>query len=119
MTKCMRLLNSAARIDLFRRAVRDVTRLTKFVDVYSRGNGKNRFRDISNAIDEIARAPRLRPIGYTRPSNGLELRRWNVRQFAIIYSYERPSNKEPRGVVRIRAVRHSRVRNVFGWVREN
>ncbi len=114
----MRSLNNEARIDLFPRVLRDIDGLTGFVSKYPGGDPRARLQDIQNAITNVARAPLQRPVRYKRASTGVELRRWNVRQFAIVYSYDEPSWDEPSGVVRIRAVRHGRVRNVFGWVRE-
>jgi hypothetical protein len=85
---------------------------------YPRGNPRARMHEIFAAVYEIVNAPDHRPIEMRRRRTGIELRRWNVRQFVIIYSYDPPSEAEPDGLVWIRAVRHSRVRNVFHYVRE-
>jgi predicted phage gp36 major capsid-like protein len=53
-----------------------------------------------------------------RPETGIELRRCISAQFAIVYAYLRPTERFDMGVVSIRAVRHSRVKDVFAGVNE-
>jgi hypothetical protein len=52
------------------------------------------------------------------PLTGLELRRCNAAQFAIVYAYLRPTERFPQGIVSIRAVRHVREKDVFEGVKE-
>jgi hypothetical protein len=66
----------------------------------------------------IYESPERNPVEAVREKSGIRLRRQNVRQFAIIYSYFLPDDTRPGGEVSIRAVRHWRVRNVFLGVRE-
>jgi hypothetical protein len=73
---------------------------------------------IDRAFLEICRGPELDDIGARRRRLGIELRRHNAAQFAIIYAYIRPDAEFPRGVVSIRAVRHARTTNVFSGVKE-
>jgi hypothetical protein len=49
---------------------------------------------------------------------GLEYRRYNAAQFAIIYAYLAPSAQYPNGMISIRAIRHGSERNVFWGVRD-
>ncbi|MDB6156552.1 MAG: hypothetical protein JWO04_258 [Gammaproteobacteria bacterium] len=60
-------------------------------------------RDIEECLDFVARQPRGKP---------------NDRKLVIVYAYLRPTVRFARGVVSIRAVRHSRVKDVFSGVRE-
>jgi len=107
-----------ARYETRPRVKRDIENLMTQLLKYPRGNPRARIHEIFAAMYDITNAPEQTAIGFRRHHTGLELRRWNVRQFVIIYSYDSPSDTEPSGLVWIRAVRHSRVRNVFGWVRE-
>ena len=62
--------------------------------------------------------PESNRVGSWRPETGIELRRCNAAQFVIVYAYLWPSTRYQRGVVSIRAVRHSRVKDVFLGVKE-
>jgi hypothetical protein len=68
-------------------------------------------------ILKILLGPRLNRIGVRRPLTGIELRRFGVAQFAIIYAYFPPSQRFPNGIVSIRAIRHWRVKDVFSGVK--
>lgn len=100
------------------RVDRDVTQCLKFIARHPWGKPLDRARDIYRGYARIQRGPLLNPIKVRRRSLGLELRRHNAAQFAIIYAYVKPNEEFPRGLVSIRAVRHARVRDVFSGVRE-
>lgn len=100
------------------RARTDIKQCLRFVSRQPWGRPSDRKRNIDRGIDYVRRGPELNNIGARRRRLGLELRRHNAAQFAIIYAYFRPSTELPCGMVSIRAVRHSRVKNVFAGVRE-
>jgi hypothetical protein len=104
--------------EVFGRVRHDVNKLMAALCKHSRGNAPARRHEIYAAMYEIAQAPASRPVRFRRRSTGVELRRWDIRQFTLIYSYDPPSRAAPHGIVCVRAVRHSRVGNVFGYVRE-
>jgi hypothetical protein len=96
----------------------DIDRCLEFVARQPRGKPDDRRFDIGRGIANVLARPEGNRVVAWRPLTGLELRRCNVAQFAIIYAYLRPTEGFPRGVVSIRAVRHSRVKDVFAGVRE-
>ena len=96
----------------------DIRRCLDFIARQPWGKRCDREREIYEGIWEIRMAPEHHKVIVRRPSDGVELRRYNAGQFAIIYAYLRPNAKFPLGVVSIRAVRHVRVRNVFSGVKE-
>jgi len=100
------------------RVARDIEHCLRFIAQQPWGQPAQRERDIDRGIFEIRLGPTLNDIGARRPALGIELRRHNAAQFAIIYAYLPPSSRFPRGMVSIRAVRHSNVQNVFSGVRE-
>lgn len=100
------------------RVPRDIDRCLRFISRQPWGQPAGRERDIDRGVLEIRRGPELDDVGARRPSLGIELRRHNAAQFAIIYAYIPPNAQFPRGMISIRAVRHSRVKNVFSGVRE-
>jgi hypothetical protein len=82
---------------------RDIRRCLRFV-AQPWGGPEDREREISRGKLEICRGPELNEIGARRPSIGIELRRHNAAQFAIIYAYIRPKrpvsawpSQRPRG----------------------
>ena len=75
----------------------------------------NRYR---RGIGRALTRPESNPVGAWRSQTGLKLRRCNVAQFAIVYAHIPPNDRFPRGIVSIRAVRHSRVEDVFVGVKE-
>jgi hypothetical protein len=105
-------------IDEMPRVATDIVRCIRFIAQQPWGKPAERRRDIARGFLEIRRGPELNEISARRPRIGLELRRHNAAQFAIIYAYVRPSSKYPNGAVSIRAVRHARVKNVFSGVKE-
>jgi hypothetical protein len=96
----------------------DVASLLEFIGQQYRGDPEARSAEIYSAMDAILQGPELNDIGWRRRDSGIELRRHNVSQFAIIYAYFEPSPEYPNGFVSFRAVRHSRKKNVFHGVRE-
>jgi hypothetical protein len=95
-----------------------VEQCVEFIARQPWGKPDERRRDIRRGIAEALLAPKLNPVKLRRPSKGLELRCRKAAQFMVIYAYMPPSRKFPNGVVSIRAVRHRRVRNIFGGVKE-
>lgn len=69
-------------------------------------------------IEKICRDPRSARVQARRPRTGVELRRYDAAQFAIIYALIEPNDLLSKSVVSIRAIRHRRVRDVFQGVRE-
>ena len=96
----------------------DVEKCVEFVARQPWGKPEERRQDIRRGITEALLAPKLNPVRLRRPSKGLEFRCRKAAQFIVIYAYLPPSRKFPDGVVSIRAVRHRRVRNIFGGVKE-
>ena len=101
------------------RVSRDIRRCARFLEDTASGTPTDFERDLATAYERICELPELRPIESRRRRTGLELRRYNMRQFAIVYAYFRPTQTLPQGVVSIRAVKHWRVRNIFLGVRES
>ncbi len=106
-------------LDIQDRVYPDIGRLVHFISRQPWGKSVNREQDIDDAINMILRGPELNNVDTVRRKSGVALRRHNARQFSIIYVYDPPSDASPNGRVSIRAVRHSRVKNVFKGVREN
>ena len=100
------------------RVTRDIKRCLRFIARQPWGNASDRERGIDRGILEILRWPELNKVRVRRRRLGLELRRHNAAQFTINYAYIPPNSEFPRGMVTIRAVRHTRARNVFSGVRE-
>ena len=100
------------------RVFKDIRRCVQFVARQPWGRPADRARDIWQAVSQILEGPELNEVGARRPSLGFDLRRHNAAQFAIVYTYIPPNMECSRGVVSLRAVRHSRVKNVFSGVRE-
>jgi len=106
------------RIEIRSRVDRDLTELLEYMAQFSWSDPVARYAEIRRAILAIAQHPELMPIRVHRRRSGIDLRRWNVRQFAIVYSYDPPTTVSPEGTVWIRAIRHSRVESVVKGVRE-
>lgn len=96
----------------------DMTKLMVFVSRQPWGDWEARVQEIEKGIRDVRAHPTLDDVGIRRRSSGLELRRRNVAQFAIIYAYIAPNATHPEGLVSFRAIRHSRVKDVFRGVRE-
>jgi hypothetical protein len=101
------------------RVARDIEQILAFVARQPWGDPVDRKKDIRRGIDQILAQPRRNKICIRRRATGIELRRHNIAQFSIIYAYIEPNTEHPHGLVSIRAIRHRRVSNVFGGVRES
>ena len=77
-----------------------------------------RIREIHKAARLILDSPKLYPVEKIHPVSGLDFRRKNVGQFAIIYAYLEPTSSLPNGEVSIRAVRHGAKEDVLFRVEE-
>jgi hypothetical protein len=111
-------VSSVPYLHMMPRVRRDINRSVKFVAQQPWGKPAERSTDIQRGIVRVLRSPKLKPVRVRRPATGIELRRSSVAQFVIVYAFLQPSPLFPNGIVSIRAVRHSRVRNVFSGVRE-
>jgi hypothetical protein len=110
--KLLPYLHAMPRVD------RDIKQCLAFVRRQPWGKPNDRKLDIRRGIEKALARPEANRVGSSRPETGLELRRCNAAQFVIIYAYLRPTVRFDTGVVSIRAVRHSRVKDVFSGVRE-
>ena len=106
------------RLHAMRRVARDMDKLLAFIARQPWGDPASRKKDIYRGIDQIVAHPRRNRVWIRRNATGIDLRRHNIAQFAIIYAYVPPNADRPRGIVSIRAIRHRRVDNVFTGVRE-
>jgi hypothetical protein len=100
------------------RVDKDIKQCLNFVARQPWGKPSDRELDICLGIEKALARPEANRVGSWRPETGIELRRCNAAQFVIVYAYLRPTVRFARGVVSIRAVRHSRVKDVFSGVRE-
>jgi len=100
------------------RVDRDIKQCLALIRKQPWGKPYDRQLDIRRGIEKALERPEANRVGSWRPETGIELRRCNVAQFAIIYAYLRPTSRFATGVVSIRAVRHSRVKDVFAGVKE-
>jgi hypothetical protein len=100
------------------RVDRDIEECLAFVARQPWGKPRDRELDIHLGIEKALARPALNRVRVRRRSAGIELRRCKAAQFVIVYAYLQPTDRFPRGVVSIRAVRHSRVKDVFLGVRE-
>jgi hypothetical protein len=110
-------MNPPIQLRFTRRASREVADCLKFVGSFPRGKPIDRRRDFDRGFEAIRMHPERNPVEVRRRT-GVELRRFRVRQFTVIYSWSEPSDGCPGGEVSIRAVRHWRAKNVFTGVRE-
>jgi hypothetical protein len=106
-------------LHLMPRVHEDFRQCLHFVAQHPWGRPSDRAMDIVLGIEKALSGPELNRVRSRRPSPGVELRRCNAAQFAIVYAYLRPTTEFPHGVVSIRAIRHSRARDVFLGVRES
>jgi hypothetical protein len=100
------------------RVDRDIKRCLAFIRRQPWGKPDDRKLDIRRGIEEALARPESNRVGSWRPETGIELRRCDAAQFAIVYAYLRPTERFASGVVSIRAVWHSRVKDVFSGVKE-
>jgi hypothetical protein len=105
-------------LHLMPRVDRDIDRCLDFVRRQPLGKPEDRRLDILEGIERALLRPQSNRVGAWRPLTGLELRQCKAAQLAIVYAYLRPTERFPRGVVSIRAVRHSREADVFAGVKE-
>ncbi len=99
------------------RARHDLDYCRKFLRRKTGGRAQHRTRDILSAVRLLQERPLLYPvIGLSL--SGLELRRRNVGQFVILYTYFEPTSAEPHGVVSIRAIPHAGREDVLSGVHE-
>jgi hypothetical protein len=111
-------VNARAYLHSMPRVRRDIDRCVEFVRRQPWGNPEARLLDIIGGVERALLRPESNRVEAWRPETGLELRQCKAAQFAIVYAYLRPTDRFPRGVVSIRAVRHSREADVFAGVRE-
>jgi ParE toxin of type II toxin-antitoxin system, parDE len=100
------------------RVSRDIKNCLSFVARQPLGKPSDREADIYLAIERARTRPKSNPVSARRLSPEIELRRCKAAQFVVVYAYLPPSRRFPEGVVTIRAVRHSRVKDVFAGVKE-
>ena len=67
-----------------RRVARDIEQILAFIARQPWGDPLARKRDIYRGIDQVVGQPRRNRVWIRRPAAGIELRRHNVAQFAII-----------------------------------
>jgi len=100
------------------RVDRDIEDCLDFVARQPWGKPGDREVDFWLGIEGALLRPESNRVESRRPETGIELRRCSAAQFTIVYAYLRPRHRFQRGVVSIRAVRHSRVEDVFSGVKE-
>jgi hypothetical protein len=96
----------------------DIKGCLDFVGRQPWGKPSDRESDIRRGIEKVCACPDANPPELRRAGTGIWLRRCSVAQFVIVYVYLPPSDRNLRGVVSIRAVRHRRVEDVFAGVKE-
>jgi hypothetical protein len=96
----------------------DIETCVAFIARQPWGAPSEREQEIHAAFETICYTPLARPVSGRVPETGVELRRYPVRQFDIVYAYFAPTEECPQGHVSIRAVRHRRERNVLQGVKE-
>ena len=105
-------------ISVICRARSDLARCVAFVARHPWGKPVERKLEIYRAFERIREFPELRRVEARRRDGAVELRRYGIAQFIIIYTYFRPSGRFADGLVSIRAIRHRRERKLFEGVRE-
>jgi hypothetical protein len=100
------------------RVNQDIQQCLGFVARQPWGKPDDRKLDIQHGIERVRACPEAGRAEYWRPDPGIWLRRCKAAQFVIVYTYLSPSDPGLPGVVSIRAVRHSRVEDVFLGVKE-
>lgn len=98
---------------------RDIKDCRAFVARQPWGKPGDRTLDIQRGIERALALPEANHGEVWRSPPGYWLRRCNAAQFVIVYAYLPPSDGSARGVVSIRAIRHSRVKDVFSGVKES
>lgn len=92
------------------RVRKNIRQCLEFVAQQPRGRPHDRALDICFGIEKALMRPESNRISVWRPSAGIGLRRCSAAHFVIVYAYLPATIRFPRGVVSIRAVRHSRVK---------
>jgi hypothetical protein len=105
-------------LHLMPRVRRDIKRCLDFVGRQPWGKPGDRELDIYRGIEKVRANPEANHRELRRPDTGIWLRRCYAAQFVIVYTYLPPTDPLQPGVVSIRAVRHSRVEDVFSGVKE-
>jgi plasmid stabilization system protein ParE len=100
------------------RAERDIDQCLDFIARQPWGKPDDRELDIHRGIEKVCARPEANRIEHWKSDTGIGLRRCKAAQFVIVYAYLSSSDPSLPGVVSIRAVRHSRVENVFSGVKE-
>jgi len=100
------------------RVDRDIEQCLSFIGRQPWGRPHDRKLDILRGIEGACADPKANRIEVWKSDTGIGLRRCKAAQFVIVYAYLSSSDPSLPGVVSIRAVRHSRVENVFSGVKE-
>ena len=100
------------------RVRRDIKRCLDFVGRQPWGKPYDRELDIYRGIEKVRENPEANHPELRRSDTGIWLRRCKAAQFVIVYTYLPSIDPLQPGVVSIRAVRHSRVEDVFSGVKE-
>ena len=111
-------MNPLPYLHLMTRVDKDIEECLEFISNQPRGNAEERESDIWAGIGRSWDRPKANRVACHRLDTGIDLRRCSAAQFVIVYAYLPPTNRFPNGIVSIRAVRHSRVADVFAGVRE-
>jgi hypothetical protein len=101
------------------RVKRDIRRCVDFVRRQPLGKPYAREADIYRGIGRVLANPEAHRREQLREDTGIWLRQCPAAQFVIVYAYLSPPDTKSAGVVSIRAVRHSREKDVFAGVRES
>jgi hypothetical protein len=97
---------------------RDIRECLHFIARQPWGKPHDRRWDIRHGIKRAVTLPEANHPELWRASSGIWLRRCNAAQFVIVYAYLPLKDDFSVGVVSIRAVRHSRVKDAFAGVKE-
>lgn len=106
------VLHAMPRVD------RDIGDFIEFIRKQPWGKPTDRERDLRNCFRDLLQEPTARRVVVRRRRTGVELRRRDAGQLAVIYAYFPPTDACPLGVVSISAVRHRRAESVFYGVQE-
>jgi plasmid stabilization system protein ParE len=99
-------------------ATRDIDRCRLFLERKGVSHPERHIRAIYAAARMLRDSPKLYPVEEIHAVSGLEFRRKNVGQFALLYAFLDPSPLHPRGLVSIRRVRHGAEEDVMLRVEE-
>ena len=99
-------------------ANRDMERCRLFLQRVGVSTPEGRIREIHRAARLLRDSPKLYPVEEVHAISGLEFRRKNIGQFALVYAFLEPSPSQPAGAVSIRRVRHGAEEDVLFRVEE-